>query len=86
MLAMVTNSTSNGLPTSTSYSSVVPPAWLWQSMKPGTIVMPFASKVCVPLRASARMSALLPTATNLPPLIENASARGDAGPSYTPSR
>ena len=47
MLWMVTNSTSNGLPTSTSYRRVVPPAWLWQSMKPGTTVMPLASKVCV---------------------------------------
>ena len=31
----MTNSTSKGLPTSTSFSSTSPPAWLWQSMKPG---------------------------------------------------
>ena len=47
-------------------------------MKPGTIVICFASKVCVRLPASALMSAVLPTATNRPPFTANASARGAA--------
>ncbi len=76
MLRMLTNSTSNGLPTSTSFSSVSPPAWLWQSMKPGTTVMPFASNVCVFFPARFLMSLVEPTATKRPPDTANASARG----------
>src|ERR1051326_4719678 len=45
-------------------------------MNPGTIVMPLASNVCVDLPARPRMSAVRPTATNLPSFTANASARG----------
>jgi hypothetical protein len=76
MLRMLTVSTSNGLPTSTSFNNTSPPAWLWQSMNPGTIVMPLASNVCVPLRARALMSLVEPTAVKRPAATANASARG----------
>src|SRR5215472_14306127 len=47
-------------------------------MKPGTMVMPPASKISVPLPARPRISSVLPTATNLPSRTAKASARGRA--------
>jgi len=79
MLRMLTNSTSKGLPTSTSFSSTSPPAWLWQSTKPGTTVIPLASKVCVFLPARPLTSLVEPTAVKRPPATANASARGARG-------
>jgi hypothetical protein len=55
---------------------VSPPAWLWQSVKPGTMVIPWASKVLVSFPIRFLMSALLPTAMNLLLVTANASARG----------
>ena len=77
MLRMLTNSTSNGLPTSTSFCSTSPPAWLWQSMKPGTTVMPLASNTVVFLPARLRTSPVAPTATKRSPFTANASALGE---------
>jgi hypothetical protein len=66
---MVTNSTSKGLPTRTSYSRIAPRPWLCVSMKPGTIGAPLASQVGVPLRIRLRTSVLDPTARKRPFLI-----------------
>jgi len=79
MLSIDTNSTSNGLPTSTSWSNVVPIGWLCVSMKPGTTVMPLASITRVRRSASERTCAVDPTATMRALLTANASARGSAG-------
>jgi len=49
------------------------------SVKPGTIVICFASRVRVLFVASDLMSALLPTAMIRPPLTANASARASDG-------
>jgi hypothetical protein len=78
MLRMVTNSTSKGFPTSTSYSNVSPRGWLCVSMNPGTIVIPFASTTCVRRPASARMSAEFPTAMKRPACTAKPCARGAA--------
>jgi hypothetical protein len=55
---------------------MVPGAWLWQSMKPGTTVMRCASSVRVSGPMSPRMSLLVPTATKRPFFTANASTPG----------
>ncbi len=75
---MATNSTSNGLPTSTSYSSTSPTAWLWQSMKPGVTAAPARSSTRVLLPARD-FSSSPPIAMMRPAFTAMALARGRAG-------